>query len=133
MADAQELLEQITSGNRLILKLQSCMNDLDFPGVTLSHKNEVDIQAFKDDIQRYIDQLIAQREKIVSLVGQIPDVEVQTVLKFRYGLYGNETKKMPWFDVFEIMHFESRAVYDRHRKGIDYLNRLLEQETPDHP
>ena len=55
--------------------------------------------------------------------------EVQTVLKFRYGLYGNEPKKMPWFDDFGAMRFEARAIYRRHQKGIDYLNTLLENEV----
>ena len=32
MVDAQELLEQVTPGNRLISKLQLCMKDLDYPG-----------------------------------------------------------------------------------------------------
>lgn len=123
--DAQELLEQIIPGNRLILKLQSCMKDLDFPGVTLSHKNKVGIQAFKDDIQRYIDHLIAQRERLIRLVKQIPDVEIQLVLQLRYGLLGNETKKMSWLDIPPLLNYEMDTLYKRHRKGIDYLNTIL--------
>lgn len=128
MADAQELLEQVTPGNRLISKLQLCMKDLDYPGVTLSHKNKVNIQALKNDMQQYIDQLTARREWIIGLVKQIPDLEAQLVLQLRYGLFGMSTTKKPWNDMPEVMHYEIQTIYRRHRTGIDYLNEILEKE-----
>lgn len=90
------------------------------------------IKTFQENVQVRIDQLTAQREKAVALVRQIPDGEARLVLQLRYGLLDNATKKTPWLDVPALMNYEMETIYRRHRKGIDYLNVLLEQKAPDH-
>ncbi len=65
----------------------------------------------------------------MSLVKQIPDGEVQLVLQLRYGLLDNAIKKMAWYDMPPLMNYEVETLYRRHRKGIDYLNMLLESEV----
>lgn len=87
------------------------------------------IRAYQAGIQKYIDHLTAQREKVVGLVKQIPDGEIQLVLQLRYGLFGDGTKKMPWYDIPALMNYEMETIYRRHRKGIEYLNTLLECEV----
>lgn len=134
MADAQDLLEQITKNNMQGIILRVCIGNLVFPGVTLSPSTKAKVQAFQDDIQRRIDQLTAWREWLGNLVKQIPDGESQLVLQLRYGLLDNATKKMPWLDIPPLMNYEMDTIYRRHRTGIDYLNEILEKErVPEWP
>lgn len=95
----------------------------------LRPSTKVSIKAYQDGVQNYIDRLTAQNEKVVSLVKQIPDGEVQLVLQLRYGLLDNAIKKMAWYDMPPLMNYEVETLYRRHRKGIDYLNMLLESEV----
>lgn len=122
---AEIMLDQVTSGNMQIRLLKAVMDNLSFPGVKLSNETKVRIQSFQNDLQRRIDQLATQRDKVSGLVEQIPDGEAQLVLQLRYGLLGSATKKMPWFDIPPLMNYEMETIYRRHRKGIDYLNELL--------
>ena len=134
MADAQELLEQVTKNNMQCIMLRAYIGKLVFPGVTLSPSTKAKVQAFKDDLQQCIDQLTAQREWLGNLVKQIPDGESQLVLQLRYGLLDNATKKMPWLDIPPIINYELETAYRRHRTGIDYLNEILEKEgVPEWP
>lgn len=87
------------------------------------------IKAFQENVQGRIDQLTAQRETVLALVEQIPDGEARLVLQLRYGLLDNATKKTPWLDIPALMNYEMETIYRRHRKGIDYLNTLLESEV----
>lgn len=87
------------------------------------------IKAFQENVQGRIDQLTAQRETVLALVEQIPDGEARLVLQLRYGLLDNATKKTPWLDIPALMNYEMETIYRRHRKGIDFLNTLLESEV----
>lgn len=124
---AEIMLDQVTSGNMQIRLLKAVMDNLSFPGVQLSNETKVRIQSFQNDLQRRIDQLAAQREKLINLVDKIPDGTAKFVLQLRYGLLGNATKKTPWMDVPELISYEMPTAYKYHRKGIDYLNELLEK------
>lgn len=84
---------------------------------------------FQENVQGRIDQLTAQRETVLALVEQIPDGEARLVLQLRYGLLDNATKKTPWLDIPALMNYEMETIYRRHRKGIDFLNTLLESEV----
>ncbi len=132
MADptkAEIILNQVTTGNMQIKILKAVMDNLSFPGVELSNETKARIQSFQNNLQRHIDQLAAQREKVLALVEQIPDGEARLVLQLRYGFLDNATKKTPWFDIPALMNYEMETIYRRHRKGIDYLNTLLESEV----
>lgn len=78
MADptkAEIILNQVTTGNMQIKILKAVMDNLSFPGVELSNETKARIQSFQNNLQRHIDQLAAQREKVLALVEQIPDGE----------------------------------------------------------
>lgn len=125
---AETMLDQVTKVNSLIRRLEECKNQpFDSLGY-LSAQTKANIQMFRDNVQSYIDELTAQRERVVGLVEQIADGEVQLVLQLRYGLLGNATKKMKWYDIPPIMNYEMDTIYKRHRKGLDYLNELLEKD-----
>ena len=126
---AEIMLEQVTKSNKLMKQLQLC-KDHPSPPLRLDLRPSTNsIKAFQENVQVRIDQLTAQREKAVALVRQIPDGEARLVLQLRYGLLDNATKKTPWLDVPALMNYEMETIYRRHRKGIDYLNMLLENEV----
>lgn len=120
----------MTKINALIRRFQLC-KDYPIPPLRLDlwPSTKSTIKAYQENVQGRIDQLTAQRETVLALVEQIPDGEVQTVLKLRYGLLDNSTKKMPWMDIPLLMNYELETLYRRHRKGIDCLNMLLESEV----
>lgn len=127
---AEIMLNQVTKSNSLIRQLELCKNH-PIPPVRLDllPSTKASIKAYQNEVQTFIDRLTAQREKAVALVRQIPDGEARLVLQLRYGLLDNATKKTPWLDVPALMNYEMETIYRRHRKGIDYLNTLLENEV----
>ena len=127
------MLDSVTKSNRLINYLRFCKEHPIPPlRLDLRPSTKVSIKVYQDGVQNYIDRLTAQNEKVVSLVKQIPDGEVRLVLQLRYDLLDNATKKTPWLDIPALMNYEMETIYRRHRKGIDHLNALLEQNAPEH-
>lgn len=130
LTKAEIMLNQVTKSNSLIRQLELCKNRPIPPlRLDLRPSTKVSIKAYQDGVQNYIDRLTAQNEKVVSLVKQIPDGEARLVLQLRYGLLDNATKKTPWLDIPALMNYEMETIYRRHRKGIDFLNTLLESEV----
>lgn len=102
---AEIMLDSVTKSNRLINYLRFCKEHPIPPlRLDLRPSTKASIKTYQDGVQNYIDRLTAQNEKVVSLVKQIPDGEVQLVLQLRYGLTGNATKKMPWLDIPPIIN-----------------------------
>ena len=129
LTKAEIMLNQVTKSNSLIRQLELCKNR-PIPPLRLDLRPSTkSIKAFQENVQVRIDQLTAQREKAVALVRQIPDGEARLVLQLRYGLLDNATKKTPWLDIPALMNYEMETIYRRHRKGIDFLNTLLESEV----
>lgn len=127
---AEIMLDSVTKSNRLINYLRFCKEHPIPPlRLDLRPSTKVSIKVYQDGVQNYIDRLTAQNEKVVSLVKQIPDGEARLVLQLRYGLLDNATKKTPWLDIPALMNYEMETIYRRHRKGIDFLNTLLESEV----
>ena len=124
------MLNQVTKSNSLIRQLELCKNRPIPPlRLDLRPSTKSTIKAFQENVQGRIDQLTAQRETVLALVEQIPDGEARLVLQLRYGLLDNAIKKMAWYDMPPLMNYEVETLYRRHRKGIDYLNMLLESEV----
>lgn len=127
LTKAEIMLNQVTKSNSLIRQLELCKNR-PIPPLRLDLRPST-IKAFQENVQGRIDQLTAQRETVLALVEQIPDGEARLVLQLRYGLLDNATKKTPWLDIPALMNYEMETIYRRHRKGIDFLNTLLESEV----
>ena len=122
MADptkAEIMLDQVTKINALIRRFQLC-KDHPIPPLRLDlwPSTKSTIKAYQENVQGRIDQLTAQRETVLALVEQIPDGEVQTVLKLRYGLLDNSTKKMPWMDI-PLQQWGSRRLPHPPRNNVD--------------
>lgn len=130
LTKAEIMFNQVTKSNSLIRQLELCKNRPIPPlRLDLRSSTKSTIKAFQENVQGRIDQLTAQRETVLALVEQIPDGEARLVLQLRYGLLDNATKKTPWLDIPALMNYEMETIYRRHRKGIDYLNTLLESEV----
>ena len=79
---AEIMLDSVTKSNRLINYLRFCKEHPIPPlRLDLRPSTKVSIKAYQDGVQNYIDRLTAQNEKVVSLVKQIPDGEVQLVFQ----------------------------------------------------
>lgn len=98
---AEELLDSLAPTQRLIARMQSLINDASvlYGRMELSKDTKAHIDDFKSYIQDEINELTIQRERTISLIKRIPDPNVETVLKMRYGLFGSGKKLMPWFSM----------------------------------
>ena len=130
MADASPaeiLLNNSAKIEPLIKRLQAVlMAPVPYVGIDLSQPTKAKIAAFQADLQRYIDELSAQREEVVGLVKLIPDTTARTVIELRYGLTGSGCQKVPWLDMEELMNYGRHSIFRYHRKGVDQLNQILE-------
>lgn len=126
LSPAEILLDSLVPAQRLIKRLQDILKaPVPYVGIDLSQPTKAKIAAFQDNIQSRIDELTAQREKIVGLVKLIPDTTARTVIKLRYGLVGSGCEKMPHFKIGEALHYSDKTIFRYHQKGIDQLNQLL--------
>ena len=82
-------------------------------------------KAFQRDLQVYIDELTAQREKTVELVKLIPDQTAQEILLMRYSLTGSG-REMPWIQMEMQIPYCMQSLYRYHKNGIAQLNQILE-------
>lgn len=127
LSPAEILLDSLVPAQRLIRRLQDVLTaPVPYMGIDLSQPTKANIAALRGNLQAYIDELTAQREKAVALVNLIPDQTARTVIQLRYGLVGSEGQKVPWIDMEELMNYGRHSIFRYHRKGIDQLNQLLE-------
>lgn len=90
------MLDSLVPAQRLIRRLQDVLKaPVSYVGIPLSTEAKTARAAFREAIQRDIDELIAQREKIMSLIKLIPDNTARMVIELRYGLIGSGCEKMP--------------------------------------
>ena len=127
LSPAEILLDSLVPAQRLIKRLQDILKaPVPYVGIDLSQPTKAKIAAFQDNIQSRIDELTAQREKIVGLVKLIPDTTARTVIELRYGLIGSGCELMPYPDVCETLAYENQTIFRYRKKGIDQLNQILE-------
>ena len=129
LSPAEILLDSLVPAQRLIKRLQDILKaPVPYVGIDLSQPTKAKIAAFQDNIQSRIDELTAQREKIVGLVKLIPDTTARTVIELRYGLTGSG-REMSWVQMEMQIPYCMQSLYRYHKKGIAQLNQLLEEET----
>lgn len=129
LSPAEILLDSLVPAQRLIKRLQDILKaPVPYVGIDLSQPTKAKIAAFQGDLQAYIDELTAQREKAVGLVKLIPDQTARTVIELRYGLIGSGCELMPYPDVCETLAYENQTIFRYRKKGVDQLNQILEGE-----
>lgn len=130
LSPAEILLDSLVPAQRLIKRLQAVLTaPVPYVGIHLSPEAKAARAAFRNVIQRDIDELSAQREKCVVLVKLIPDQTARTVIELRYGLVGSECEKMPHFKIGEALNYSDKTIFRYHQKGIGQLNQILENES----
>lgn len=125
LSPAETMLDSLVPAQRLIRRLQGFLKaPVPYVGIHLSPDTNEKIAAFQGDLQGYIDELTARREKVLGLVKQIPDQTAQEILIMRYGLTGSG-REMTWVEIEMRVPYSTHSLFRYHRKGIDQLNQLL--------
>ena len=129
LSPAEIMLKNSVNNHCLIRQLQDLKAvPTPYVGIDLSPDTKVHIAAFQRDLQGYIDELSAQRGKVVELVKRIPDQTAQEILLMRYGLTGSG-REMTWIQMEMQIPYCMQSLYRYHKKGIAQLNQILEGET----
>lgn len=129
LSPAEIMLDSLVPAQRLIRRLQAVIAaPFPYVGIHLSPDTKSKIAAFHVDLQAYIDELTAQREKAVALIKLIPDQTAQEILLMRYGLTGSG-REMSWVQMEMQIPYCMQSLYRYHKKGIAQLNQLLEGGT----
>lgn len=127
LSPAEIMLDSLVPAQRLIKRLQDVLKaPTRYVGINPSPATKATTAAFHVDLQAYIDELTAQREKGVALVNLIPDQTARTVIELRYGLVGSGCELMPYPEVGETLNYADKTILQYRKKGVDQLNQLLE-------
>ena len=129
LSPAEIMLNNSVNNHYLIRQLEA-LKAAPIPrvGIHLSPNTKANIAAFQRDLQGYIDELSAQRGKVVELVKRIPDQTAQEILLMRYGLTGSG-REMTWIQMEMQIPYCMQSLYRYHKKGIAQLNQILEGKT----
>ena len=77
------------------------------------------IAALQEEIRRDIDSLVAQKQEIMQMIGQLSKPEYQTVLELRY-LRGWTIKRIAM-----NMHFTIYYVYELHTNALKEFSSII--------
>lgn len=122
---AERLLDELAPIQRLITRLKAVRDESITPaGVELSKGTRANIDGFRAYMQGQIDTLTTQQEETLALINRVPDPEAHIILFWRYAAV--KGKPMPWMDIAEKVHYEPATLYRYHRRGIDYIDQLLD-------
>lgn len=130
LSPAEIMLNDAPKIQSLIRRLESILAaPVLYAGISLSSDAKAHIAAFRDVVQRDIDELSAQREKCVALVKLIPDQTARTVIELHYQLTGSGCTKTPYSKIGENLNYSDKTIFRYRQKGIDQLNQILEDES----
>lgn len=127
LSPAEIMLDSLVPAQRLIRRLQAVIAaPFPYVGINPSPATKATTAAFHVDLQAYIDELTAQREKAVALIKLIPDQTARMVIELRYGLVGSRCELMPYPEVGETLNYADKTILSYRKKGVDQLNQILE-------
>lgn len=94
---------------------------------------KVENQAIKlsekvDKLREAQAEAVAIRQEIFETVMKVPD-EIGSVLYERYIILDNRGELQEWKDVADNVGYSEPHVYDLHRQGLEYVNKLLGNKT----
>ena len=69
-------------------------------------------EALQEEIRRDIDSLVAQKQEIMQMIGQLSKPEYQTVLELRY------LRGWTWKRIAMNMHFCEAGIYKIHNAAL---------------
>lgn len=80
----------------------------------------IDLQA---EINHDIDNLVNLKKEISSIIKNIPDIELQTLLEKRYLCF------QTWETIAEDMGYSMHHLYKLHNHALDICDRILQNDT----
>lgn len=80
----------------------------------------IDLQA---EINHDIDNLVNLKKEISSIIKNIPDIELQTLLEKRYLCF------QTWETIAEDMGYSMHHLYKLHNHALDTCDRILQNDT----
>ena len=117
--DAKRFLNQASYFD---LRIKTKLEELE----TLNELEKVQSSEFKvqraeglrEEIRRDIDSLVAQKQEIMQMIGQLSKPEYQTVLELRY------LRGWSWKRIAMNMHFGMDYTYQLHQKALKEFSAL---------
>ena len=70
------------------------------------------IEGLREEIQRDLDSLVAQKQEIMQMIGQLSKPEYQTVLELRY------LSLWTWEKIAMNMNYSENYIYELHRAAL---------------
>lgn len=126
---AEVMLHDFSASTRLIQRLESLIEApvirADFQ---LSEKTMANIEHYKDNLRKYVDELAASQENTLSLLKKIgmDNPDAFRVLYYRY--IASVGQLTPWLVISNEMNFRMSHIYQLHRTGLDAMDSILAME-----
>ena len=126
---AEVMLHDFSASTRLIQRLESLIEApvirADFQ---LFEKTMANIEHYKDNLRKYVDELAASQENTLSLLKKIgmDNPDAFRVLYYRY--IASVGQLTPWLVISNEMNFRMSHIYQLHRTGLDAMDSILAME-----
>lgn len=126
---AEVMLHDFSASTRLIQRLEALIEApvirADFQ---LSEKTMANIEHYKDNLRKYVDELATIQENTLSLLKKIgmDNPDAFRVLYYRY--IASVGQLTPWLVISNEMNFRMSHIYQLHRTGLDAMDSILAME-----
>lgn len=126
---AEVMLHDFSAETRLIQRLEALIEApvirADFQ---LSEKTMANIEHYKDNLRKYVDELATIQENTLSLLKKIgmDNPDAFRVLYYRY--IASVGQLTPWLVISNEMNFRMSHIYQLHRTGLDAMDSILAME-----
>lgn len=126
---AEVMLHDFSASTRLIQRLEALIEApvirADFQ---LSEKTMANIEHYKDNLRKYVDELTTSQENTLSLLKKIgmDNSDAFRVLYYRY--IASVGQLTPWLVISNEMNFRISHIYRLHRTGLDAMDSILAME-----
>lgn len=126
---AEVMLHDFSASTRLIQRLEALIEApvirADFQ---LSEKTMANIEHYKDNLRKYVDELATNQENTLSLLKKIgtDNPDAFRVLYYRY--IASVGQLTPWLVISNEMNFRMSHIYRLHRTGLDAMDSILAME-----
>jgi len=118
-------LEQLSSLRELSTKATATFSDVPPSGTRNVHRMEdviCKIIMLEDEINAEIDRLVDLKRDIHAVIGEVQDLEYQTLLELRYLCFKT------WEQIAVLMNYSTKYLFDLHARA---LREVIVPETPD--
>lgn len=126
---AEAMLHNFHASTRLIQRLETMIEapviHTDFQ---LSEQTTANIEHYKDNLRKYVDELAMSQENTLSLLKKIAMDKPDAFRVLYYRYIASVGQLTPWLVIAEEMSFSISYIYDLHRKGLELMDSILKKE-----